>query len=234
MGLRFHGNVPIFFGNKGFNILLTHDHHACGNALHAPRGKALFHLGPQQRADFIAHQAVQHTACLLRIHPAHINGTGILNGVLDGALGNLMELNAARLLQIHAQHLAQVPGDGFPLAVRVGCQINFRSGARFLADAGQNVSAAANGNVFQCKVMIHVHPDLGLGQVAHMSLGGFHLVALAQILGNGARLGGRLHDNQFLLASSHAAFLRFSNSAFIPYDRSFRSLGAPDPEAPAG
>ena len=96
-----------------------------------------------------------------------------------------------------------MPGDSLALAVRVGGEVNLRGVLGLLADAGQDVAPAADGDVFQGEIIVHIHADLRLGQVAHMALRGLDLVALAKEFADGARLGGRFHNNELLFGCSH-------------------------------
>ena len=108
-----------------------------------------------------------------------------------------MEFDAAGSFHIHAQGLCQMPGDGFAFPVRVGCEIDLGSGLGFLADLGEDLAPAMDGDIFHFKIVFRIHAQLGLGQIAHMALRSLYLVAPAQKFCNGAGLGGRFHDNQF-------------------------------------
>ena len=183
------GYVPILLGDKGLNVFLPHDHHTGCYGLHPSGRQSLFHLCPQQGTDLVAHQPIQHTACLLGIHQLHVQRPRILNGVLDGLFGNFVKFNTARGRRIHVQNLPQMPGDGFAFAVRVSCEQNLRSRLGFFTDSAQNVAASADGNILQFKVVIHIHADLGFGQIPDMSLGCFYFVAFAEKFGDCASLG---------------------------------------------
>ena len=108
-----------------------------------------------------------------------------------------MKLDPAGRIHVHIQGLGQMPGDGFPFTVRVGCQINFGSVFGFLADLGQDLAPAVDGDVFDSKIVVHIHAQLRFGHIPHMALRGLHLVTPSQEFGDGAGLGGRFHDNQF-------------------------------------
>ena len=99
--------------------------------------------------------------------------------------------------------MAQMPRNRFPFAVRVSCEVNLRRGACLFADAVENFAAPADRDVLKGKVVVHVHANLAFGQVAHMALRGFDLVALAQKFADGSRLGGRFDNNEFLLGCRH-------------------------------
>ena len=65
--------------------LALHDE-SHGDALHAPSAQALFHLGPQKRADLITHKPVKDAACLLCIYQVGVYVTRGLYGVQYGVL----------------------------------------------------------------------------------------------------------------------------------------------------
>jgi len=51
---------------------------------------ATAHFVPQQRGYLIAHQAIEHAPCLLRIHQVLVDVAGMLEGFLHGALRDLI------------------------------------------------------------------------------------------------------------------------------------------------
>ena len=74
----------------------------------------------------VAHQPVQDAAGLLGVHQAGVDLAGVGKGLVDGALGDLVEDHAMNglLLDDRVQGGAQVPGDGLALAVGVGGQVD--------------------------------------------------------------------------------------------------------------
>ena len=120
-----------------------------------------------------------------------------MQGVLHSLLRYFVEFDPAGGGYIHAQRLSQMPGNGFPFAVRVRCEIDFGSGFGFLADLGQNFAPAVDGDVFHFKIVLSIHAQLGFGHIPHMALAGFHFIAAAQKLGHGTGFRGRFHNNQF-------------------------------------
>ena len=91
-----------------------------------------------------------------------------------------------------------MPGDCFALAVRVSCEVDFGGAAGLLADAVENLAAAADGDVFRLEAVFNVYADLRLGHVAHVPLRGFNLVTPAQKLADGLGLCGRFDDNELV------------------------------------
>ena len=208
------GDFPVFLGNESIDFVFTVDHHARGDALHPAGGQPFFHFGPEQRADFITHQPVESTAGLLGVDAAHIQLSGMFDRVLDGLLRDLVELNAAGLVFINTEDMVQMPADGLSLAVRVCCEVNLGSVAGFLADAAEDVAAAADRDIFHFKVFIRIDAELTFREVANMALGGLDLIAFAQIAADGFCLGRRLDDNEFLFCGCHLVQYSFLRDHF--------------------
>ena len=119
---------------------------------------------------------IQHAAGLLGVHQVQVDGARRFDCRLYGLVGDFVELDAAGVLFIDAQHIGQMPGDGLALAIRVSGQIDLGGRAGVFADAGQDFAAPANGDVFGLKAVFDIHAQLRLGQIAHMALRRLDLV----------------------------------------------------------
>ena len=86
---------PVFFRNKVVYLLLTVANYARGYRLHAARAESLPYLCPKYGTNFIAHQPVQHTPCLLRVNKVHIYAPWMLHGILYGIRGYFIKDYAA-------------------------------------------------------------------------------------------------------------------------------------------
>ena len=75
-----------------------------------------------------------------------------------------------------------MPRNRFSLAVRVRRENDGLRALRFLADALKHFAAAADGDVLRLKIMLNVHAELGFGQIPHVALRRFDLIASAQKL----------------------------------------------------
>ena len=140
-------------------------------------------------------------ASLLGVDQVHIDGPGVFHRGLYGLGGDFVEFDAAGAGRVDAQNVGQVPGNGLSFAVRVCCEEDFGGVFGFLADAGEDFSPAADGDVLGFEAVFGAYADLRLGQIPHMALRGFHLVAPAQNFSDGFRLCGRFYDDQFGLHS---------------------------------
>ena len=192
-----HVDAPVFLGHKGADLPLPVHHHTGDHTLDAAGRKAGAHLAPQEGAQLIAHDAVQDAASLLGIHQIHVDVPGMLDGLGNGGLGDLVKGHALGLAGIQLQQLLQMPGNGFALPVRVGCQIDELSLVGGILQIVDDLALAVDGQIGGLEVIFHIHAQLLFGQVAQMSHGGLYLIARPQIFGNGLGLGRGLHDEQF-------------------------------------
>ncbi len=115
---------PVFLGDECLDLGLPVADDLGSDGLHAPGAQPLLDLLPEDGADLVAHQPVQHAPGLLGVDQIHIDLPGVLHRGLDGLGGHLVKLDAAGGVLGDAQHVGQVPGDGLALAVRVGREID--------------------------------------------------------------------------------------------------------------
>src|SRR2546421_646904 len=83
-------------------------------------GEAAPHLLPEDGADLVADQAVQDAPRLLRLVALLIERARVLDRLLHGALGDLVEGDALGAVgEALAELFFDVPGDGLAFAVGV-------------------------------------------------------------------------------------------------------------------
>ncbi len=117
-------NFPVLFGNKSFNLTFTFHHQANGNGLHTSGRETTGDLFPQQWRDHVAHHAVHKATRLLSIYPINIQFARLFKRLTNRILGYFVKHDAAEARVITTNHFPQVPGNGFPFAVKVGCEID--------------------------------------------------------------------------------------------------------------
>ena len=105
---------------------------------------------------------------------------------LDG-----LTLELAALLE----QLAQVPGDSFPFAVRVGREIQVLGFLERPRDGVDVFFVALDRPVTHLEVLVGIDSAFLGYQVPHVAIGGEDLEILAEILLDGLRFGGRLDDD---------------------------------------
>ena len=189
-------DVPVFLGHEVLDLpfSVADDLQGCG--LHAACGQAFADLVPQHRTDLIARDAVHDPSALLGVDEVHVDGTAVLDALQHGALRDLGEHDPVCLCGIDIQQTAEVPGDRFALPVGVCRQVDPGSFLRFLLDGLDKVRFAPHVDVFGFKVIFDVYAQAALGEVAQVTRAGNDVVAAAQKLPDGLRLGRRFHDDK--------------------------------------
>ena len=123
-GAKVGVNFPVFFGVERTNFALTLHHQLHRHRLHTACRQATGNLGPQQRRNHVTHYTVEKTACLLSVDPVDIQFTRLGKSFLNRLFGDFVEHHALVAAVITPDGFAQVPGNGFPLAIQVGCEID--------------------------------------------------------------------------------------------------------------
>ena len=95
-----------------------------------PADSRLLHAIPEQRADLIAHQPVEDSARLLRIHQPHIHVAAVSKGLRNRIAGDLVEHDPPRPVGRDFGSFQQVPRNRFTFAIRVSRQVDFTSPVR--------------------------------------------------------------------------------------------------------
>ena len=65
--------MPVLFGDEALDLALALADELERDRLHAAGGEAAADLVPQERADLVAHQPVEHAARLLRVDHLHVD-----------------------------------------------------------------------------------------------------------------------------------------------------------------
>ena len=124
---------------------------------------------------------------------------GMVEGVLDGPLGDLVEGDAVRFVLVEVEGFLQVPGDGFALAVRVGREIDGLGPGGLLLEAGQKLLAVGQRLIGRPPALLDVDAELLVRQIAHVALARGDLIVRAEIFIDRLGLGRRFDDDQVLL-----------------------------------
>ena len=155
-----------------------------------PGAQAERELGPDQRRDVVADDAVEHAARALRVVKVLVEVARVVEPVLDALLGDLVELDALHLELRALELLGDVPGDRLALAIGVGGEQE-RVGLLGLGlELGQDLLLALDDLVGLLEALLDVDAHL-LGQVFDVALGGQDLVARPEVLLDRLGLGRR-------------------------------------------
>ena len=160
---------------------------------------------PEDRRELEAHQSIEHASCLLRIDHLQVYRARILQSILDGRLGNLVEYYPILLLLAQPKHLRQVPSDSLSLAVLIGCEPYVIRLLSSSSQSGYDALLVVRDLVLRVVVIIHIDSHtLGL-EITYVSITGEHGKVFAQKLADRFRLCGRLNDKEMI---SHVFMLR--------------------------
>ncbi|MCY1518680.1 hypothetical protein D9M68_534030 [compost metagenome] len=190
-------HFPVLFRHEGADLALALHHQLHRHRLHTAGGQAAGDLLPEQRRDHVAHHAVEEAARLLGVDAVDIEVAGLGEGLLDGLLGDLVEHHALVAAVIATDRFPQVPGDGLPFAVQVGCEID---GVGILGQAAQlfdHLLLAGKDLVLGLPAMVRVDTHAGDQLALGLLLGGqgrslgSGLATLGRLLGGTGRTTGR-------------------------------------------
>ena len=111
--------------SSGTNALISRSRSTTGGPRRTVRARQKDHgrFFPQQRRNHIAHHAVHKTTRLLGVNPIDIQFARLFKGLTNSVFGDLIEHHAAVTLFIAADDFRRCR-NGFPFAVKVGCEID--------------------------------------------------------------------------------------------------------------
>ncbi len=99
-GIQHRVNRPVLLRDERADLLLAFDDQPQRHGLHAPGGKPAANFVPQNGRNFVAHDAIEHAARLLRIHQIGIHLPRFVEGRTNGLGRNLVEGNPKDFLRI--------------------------------------------------------------------------------------------------------------------------------------
>ena len=184
-------------------------HQPGGDRLHPPGGQLGHDLLPQHGRDLVPVQPVQHPARLVRVDQAVVHLARVGDGPGDRLRGDLVEDHPA-VRHLGLEFLQQVPGDGLALAVFIGGEQEFVGVLEQALELGDLLALVAVHDEQRLEVVVDVDAEPGprlapvlgrdLGRavrhVADVADAGLDHVALAEVPGDGPRLGRGLDDDQ--------------------------------------
>ena len=191
---------PVLPGLEGLDLLLALDDHAQRRALHPAGGQPAPDLAPQERREVETHQVIQGPPRLLGIDEVHRQGARSLQGLGDRPARDLVEHHPIdRLVVQHlalAQDLRHMPGDGLAFTVEVGSEIQGLGGTHGAADGIHVFDVLFDQLIAHGETVVGVHRTLLGQEIAHMPVGGEHLVAGTEVAADGPGLGRGFDDQQ--------------------------------------
>ena len=185
-------DAVIGFALKSLDFLLALGDESNGHTLHTSSRQARFDFTPQDGREFKSHNAVEHTAGLLGIHQVQVDVAGMLDGIQDGGLGNLVENDTACVVGRQAKHLEQVPGNGFSLAVFITREPHDVGLGGLILELLDLFLFVFRNLINRLKAVFHINTKVFLVQVTDVAKTRHHLVIIAQKLLDGFSLCRRL------------------------------------------
>ena len=166
--------------------------------MHAAGRARARQLAPEHRRQVEADQIVERAAGEIGVHQRDVDVARIAHGIEHGRLGDGVEDDALdRLVADDAlllEHVQNVPGNRFTLAIRVGRENEAVGGFHRVGDVLHALGRGAVHFPGHLEVLVRAHGAVLGGQVADMAEGGQHLVAGAEILVDRLGLGRRFHN----------------------------------------
>jgi hypothetical protein len=169
-------DVPVLLGDEALDLALAVHDEAERYGLHAPGRQAERELGPHERGDVVADDAVEHAAGPLRVVEVVVELAWIRHAVRHAALRDLVELDPRDVLLGLLDLVGDVPRDRLALAIGVGREqdaVDLLRGGLQLRD---DLLLALDDLVLLGEVVRDVDGARALGEVLDVALGRQHLV----------------------------------------------------------
>src|SRR5208282_4375314 len=185
---------PIFFSAKCLAFALAIDDYPERDRLHAPRADAALDLVPQQRAELVSNQPVEHPSRLVRVEQVVIELRGIVHRLLDGSRRDFMQQDAADVGRGLAEMVGDMPRDRLAFAIRVARQVDVFLALGGALDLADHLLFAFDYDIVGREIVLDIDPQLALGQVHDVTDRRHDLVIATQVTPDRFRLCGRF-DN---------------------------------------
>ena len=189
---------PVFNWIERLDLTFALHDQAESDSLHTAGGESATYLIPEQRGDLVAHDAIEHTAGLLRVHQVAVDGTGIQERSLDGLGRDLIKGDAmdGALGRVVAQLIFKMCRDGLAFAVRIGRQVHSLCTLGQLLEAVHHLYFIRHHDQVGRKTAVfEFDTNLVLGQILHVAQRGFDDVVLTEIFVDRLGLRGRFDDH---------------------------------------
>src|SRR5581483_2778117 len=164
--------------------------------LHPAGRQPTAHPLPEQRAQLVADQPVEHAARLLGVHLLLVDAPRVQERRLDRPLGDLVEHHPVDAVGRELELLGHVPADRLPLAVGVGRDVEAAGLLGRPLELLERLGLRAHGHVLGGEVALDVDAQLARRQILEVPERGLHDVPPVEVLLDGLHLGGRLDDDQ--------------------------------------
>ena len=211
-GARVEGReqIPVLGRAERHALALALHDEARRDRLHPPGREPRHHLLPEHGRDLVAVEPVEDPAGLLGVDEAVVDLSRVGEGARDRVLRDLVEHHPPDG-HLRLQHLDEMPGDRLALAILVRREQELvRLGEPFL-QVGDDLLLLGIDDVVRLEALLHVDAEraealalrprdvLGtIREVADVADARPDGVVVAEVAGDGPRLGGRLDDDEAL------------------------------------
>ena len=170
-----------------------------GHRLHASRRTAARQLAPQHRRQREPDEVIQRPAGQIGLDQFGVQFAGVVEGLEDGALGDFVEddafdLDASKGV-LFLQDFTHVPGNGLPLAVGVGGQVQMIGALQRLGDFLQVLPGPVIDFPIHVEVGLRAYRAVPGRQVPDVAIAGQHDEIAAQVFVYGFGLGRAFDDD---------------------------------------
>ena len=215
--LQLGGERPVLAADEGFDLVLAFADQAQRRRLHAAGRQPVLDLAPQDRRQVEADQVVERAPRLVGVHQVAGDLARVFHRVRDRLRGDLGEHHPVQGLALQqvllVQDLADVPGDGLALAVRVGRQIDGVGVLGGLGDGVHVLLVLLLHLVAHREAVVDVDRAVLAGQVADMAVRRQDQEVLAQVFIDRLGLGRRLDNQQVLCHVALRKIVRYRSQS---------------------
>ena len=188
--------MPILFRNELFDFALARGHQLQRHRLNPARAEPAPHLVPEERAEFVADEPVEDAARALGGDHFLVEDARVFDRFLNRLLRNLVEHQAVKLALLAGKLLRQMPADRLALAIGVGRHVAVGRVLGGVLQFLDDLLARHQRLVLFGEIVVDVHTQFALGQIADVPHRRHHLVVAAEILVDGLRLGRRFDNDE--------------------------------------
>ena len=210
---------PVVDRNERITLVLAVDDDPKRRRLNTPGRKPKRKLLPKEARERIAANPIEHAPGALRLVEVRIELPRLVEPLLNAALGDLFKQDALDLgfLVRLLRHLHQVIGNRLALTVGVGCEQDLVGLLGRSPDGFDDLRLALllEQLVGFLEALLDVDAAL-LREVLDVAFGRKNLVAVADVLLDGLRLGRGLHDEEDFGHRSPLVRLAPSSATLIP------------------
>ena len=185
---------PVFFGAECLALALAIDDYPERDRLHAAGADAALDLVPQQRAELVSHQPIEHAARLVGVEQVAIELRRIGDRLFDRGGRDFMQQDAADLGLGLAEMLGDMPRDRLAFAVGVAGEIDVVLALGGGLDLAEDLLFALDRDEIGREIVLDIDAELALGQIDDMADRGHDLVVATEIALDSFRLCGRFDD----------------------------------------